>query len=179
MKTKIIIIALFVTFVLASCASINKVIPEKTTVPMADNFFFVFKDYSCGTIPFNVLDTKNGILVHTPLEETTSTTISLHLSKSEIDEVFQKIMAIDFFSYPSNFAIPDEYLSITETPTSDYELGATNGTETNTVHWTTGGLAKSEYEKANQLWELLMFIQSIIYNHPEYKQLPEPSLMCI
>ena len=156
-----------------------KTIPAKTIVPMADNFFFVFKDYSCGTIPLNVLDTKNSVLIHTPLEETESTTISFHLTEDEKNEVFQKIMFIDFFSYPSDFVIPDKYISITETPTTSYELSVTNGAETNTVHWTTGGLAQSEYEKANQLWALFRFIVSIIYNHPEYKQLPEPSVMCI
>ena len=178
MKSKIIIVVLFVTLVTNSCAPMAKIIPTKTIVPRADNSFFVFKDYSCGTIPLNVLDTENGVLVHTPLEETELITISFQLSDSEINEVFQKIMTIDFFSYPSNFVIPDKYLSVTETPISSYELSAANGTLTNTVHWTTGGFVQSEYENANQLWELLMFIKSIMRSHPEYKQLPTGS-MCV
>jgi hypothetical protein len=139
----------------------------------------MFIDFSCGTIPFNVLDTKNGTLTHTPLEETASVTISLQLSESELNEVFEKIVAMDFFGYPSDFIIPKEYFAITETPTSAYELSVTNGTMTNTVHWTTGGLAQSEYEKANRLWELLKLIKVMIYNHPEYKQLPAPNVECI
>ncbi len=170
--------ALFIALIVNSCSPMANVAPTITAVPMADNFFFVFKDYSCGTIPLNVLDTKNSTLVHTPLEETESITIPFQLSDSEKNEVFQKIMMMDFFSYPSDFVIPDDYLSATETPVSTYELSVTNGTTTNTVHWATGGLAQSEYEKANQLWELFVFIKLLIYNRPEYKELPSGA-MCI
>jgi len=156
----------------------TETVPTITPIPMADNFFFVFTDFSCASVPFNVLDTKSSTLIHTPLEETSSTTIPFQLSSKEINEVFLKIMSMDFYSYPTDFVIPDKYLSITETPTSTYKLSVTNGNLSNTVSWTTGGLAKSEYEKANQLWDLLMRIQSIIYNHPEYKSLPQSGVMC-
>jgi len=53
----------------------------------------------------------------------------------------------------------------------NYEMSVPNGVKTNTVYWATGGLAKSEYEKANQLGELFVLIERIIYNHLEYKQL--------
>ena len=85
---------------------------------------------------------------------------------------------MDFFSYPPDFVIPDKYLSITKTATSTYELNVTNGNLFNTIIWTTGGLAKSEYEKANQLWDLFMLIQTIIYSHPEYKLLPQSGVIC-
>jgi hypothetical protein len=176
---KIIITALLVIFVLTSCAPIAIGVPTNTTVPMADDFSFVFTDYGCGTIPFDVLDTKTGILTHTPLEETTSTTISLQLSESQLNEVFHKLIAMDFFSYPSEFSIPEQYFALTETPTTAYELNVINGTVTNTVHWTTGGLAESEYKKATQLWELLKMIKLMIYNHPEYQQLPLPMVECV
>ena len=178
MKPKIVFVGLFVTLIMASCAPMAKVAATETIVPMAENFFFVFKDYSCGTIPLDDLNTQNGILVHTPLEETESITVPFKLTDGEKNDIFQKIILIDFFNYPTNFIIPDEYMSITETPTSSYELSVTNGIETNTVHWTTGGLAESEYEKANQLWKLFRLIVSIIRNHPEYKQLPSGA-MCI
>ena len=176
---KIIIAAVLLTLILTSCALVATAIPTKTTVPRADNLSFVFKYYACSTIPLNVLDTRIGALTHTPLEETTSTTISLQLSENELNEVFQKIVAIEFFSYPSDFVIPEGYFTLTETPDTSFELSVINGTETHTVHWTTGGLVQSEYEKAKPLWELLMRITSIIYNHPEYKQLPADRVECI
>jgi len=74
--------------------------------------------------------------------------------------------------------IPPEYVTVSEAPLATYELSVINGESTNTVRWTTGGLAKSEYEKANQLWELFMLINAMIYNHPEYKQLPKPQVGC-
>jgi hypothetical protein len=145
---------------------------------MTDDFSFVFKDYSCGTVPFNVLDTKNNTLTQTALGESASITIALRLSDSELNDIHQKITAMDFFSYPAEFVIPPEYVTVTEVPLTTYELSVTKGENTHTVRWTTGGLAGSEYEKANQLWKLLMLINSMIYNHPEYKQLPEPQVGC-
>ena len=181
MKIKNIITILLFTVILVSCSPATKIIPENTersaTATLAtENFFFVFKGLYCGT---NILDTKNGTLAHALLEETAPTTIPLQLSTVEMNEVFQKIVAMDFFSYPADFVIPDGYKSSLRTPTGTYELSVTNGESTKTVRWTTGGSFESEYEKANQLWELLMFIQSAIYNHPEYKQLPKSKLACI
>jgi hypothetical protein len=138
----------------------------------------VFKDYSCSTVPFNVLDTKNGTLTQTPLEEFTWTTITLQLSDRQLNDIYEKITAMDFFSYPAEFVIPAEYVTVTEVPLATFELSVTNGEHQNTVRWTTGGLAQSEYDKAKQLWELLMLIDSVIYNHPTYKQLPEPQVGC-
>ena len=80
MKIKDIVTVLFVAFILASCAPATKAVPTETTIssaaiPMADNFSFVFTDYSCSSIPLDVLDTNSGVLVHTPLDETESITI--------------------------------------------------------------------------------------------------------
>jgi hypothetical protein len=175
---KNIITAFIVALVLPSCMPAVAVDPTQTSILIAGNFSLVFKDYSCGTVPFNVLDTKHGTLTQTPLEETTSTTIELRLSDSELNDIYEKIRAIDFFSYPAEFVIPEGYVTITEVPLATYELSITNGENTNTVRWATGGLAQSEYEKANQLWELLRLINSMIYNHPEYKKLPEPQVGC-
>jgi hypothetical protein len=151
----------------------------KYSAPMADNFSFVFKDHPCDSpIPLDVLDTQNNTLTHTPLEETGSVTFDFHLSNAEKTEIFQRIAEMDFFRFPKEFIIPEDYLSITETPISSYELAVTNGEDTNSVYWSTGGLVDSEYEKANQLWSLFKFIASIIHNHPEYKELPEPKEFC-
>jgi len=181
MKIKKIIAVLLFVVVLVSCAPASNIVPENTersaTATLAtENFFFVFKGFYCG---INILDTKNGTLAHALLEETVTTTIPFQLSTVEMNEVFRKIAAMDFFGYSADFVIPDGYKSSLRTPTGTYELSVTNGALTNTVRWTTGGSFESEYEKANQLWELLMFIQSAIYNHPEYKQLPKSKLACI
>ena len=180
MKIKKIITVLLFAFILVSCTPANNIVPENaersaTATLATENFFFVFKGFYCGT---NILDTKNGTLAYALLEETVTTTIPFQLSAAEMNEVFQKIVTMDFFSYPADFFIPDGYKSSLRTPTGTYELSVTNGATTNTVRWTTGGSFESKYEKANQLWELLMFIQSAIYNHPEYKTLPKSKFAC-
>src|SRR5687768_912092 len=175
MKIKSVILILLFAFISVSCVPATKIVPTNTEFPATatlntKNFSFVFKGFYCGT---NILDTKNGTLAHALLEETVPTTIPFQLSVVEMNEVFQKITTMDFYSYPTDFVIPDGYKSSLRTPTGTYELSVTNGVLTNTVQWATGGSFESEYEKANQLWELLMFIQSAIYNHSEYKQLPK------
>ena len=184
MKIKNVVIVLLVAIILASCSPAAKIIPtemviQKTAIPMADNFSFIFTDYSCSSIPLDVLDTNSGVLVHTPLDETESITIPFQLTKTELEEVFQKMSTMDFFNFPSNFVIPDEYMVATEVPTASYQLSVTNGAIVNSVSWTTGGFKDSGYAKAEQLKELLRFIQEMIYNHPEYQQLPEPNAACL
>ena len=174
-----IVVALCIVTLFSSCIPKTDLNSVKYSNPMADNYSFIFKDYSCGSrIPVDILDSNKSTLTHTPLEETESITIAFQLSDNEKNEIFQRIAEMDFFSYPSRFIIPDDYLSLTETPVSSYELSVTNGDDINSVYWSTGGLAESEYEKANQLWSLFRFIVSLIHNHPKYKELPEPGIFC-
>jgi hypothetical protein len=181
MKIKNIVAVLLVTSSLASCIPATKGIPQNTepsVIPTiaADTFSFVFTSFYCGT---NILDSQIGTLTHTLLGETVPIEIPFQLLSTEMAEIFQRITTMDFFNYPTEFTIPDGYVSSMATPTGTYELSVINGTQTNTVHWTTGTSFESEYEKANQLWELLMYIQSTIYTHPEYKQLPKSKFACI
>jgi hypothetical protein len=175
---KTIITVLLVAFVLASCTQIAKVVPTKTAIPMADNFFFVFLDYSCGSVPVNILDTKSDTLVHTPLDETVSSTISMRLTDDELVSIYDKAISIGFFDYPSKFVIPDDQVLGYQAPASSYQLNMTNGEMTNSVSWTDDTMTKPTYTKADELRELIQLIEEIIQSHPEYEQLPEPSVMC-
>jgi|SRR5215207_11475348 len=178
MKTKTITPVLLIAFVLASCAPLAGVAPTKTAIPMADNFFFVFMDYSCGSDPVNVLDTKSDTLVHTPLGETVSVTIYLLLTDDELGAIYEKAISIGFFAYPSKFVIPDDQMIGYQAPASSYQLDMTNGEMTNSVSWTNNIMPRPTYTKAEELRELIQLIEEIIRSHPEYEQLPEPSSMC-
>ena len=169
---------LLVAFVLASCAPPAKVVPTKTVIPMAYNFFFVFLDYSCGAIPVNVLDTKSATLVHTPLEGTDSVTISLRLTDDELVSIYEKAISIGFFDYPSTFVIPDDQVLGYMAPASSYQLSMTNGEMTNSVSWTDDTMTKPTYAKADELRELIQLVEETIRSHPERKKLPEPSAAC-
>lgn len=174
---KRVIIILLAAFVMASCTQ-SEVLPTKTAIQMADNFFFVFMDYSCGSDPVNVLDTKSDTLVHTPLGGTDSVTISLPLTDDELGEIYEKAISIGFFAYPSKFVIPDDQMLGYQAPASSYQLNMTNGEMTNSVSWTDNIITRPTYTKADELRELIQLIEEIIRSHPEYEQLPEPSFAC-
>lgn len=178
MKTKIIPPVLFLAVVLAACAPLATVVPTKTAIPMGDNFFFVFVDYSCSPVPVNVLDTKSATLVHTPLEGTDSVTISLRLTEDELVTIYEKAISIGFFDYPLIFVIPDDQVLGYKAPAFSYQLSMTNGEMTNSVSWTDDTMTKPSYTKAGELRELIQLVDETIRSHPEYKQLPGPSFAC-
>ena len=163
---------LLISAVMISCS------PISTTPPHADNFAFVFQDFSCGSIPVNVLDTTSGTLVYTPLGDTKSTTISLRLSGNELESVYQKAVSIGFFQYPSEFVVPDDQILGYHAPASSYQLSMTNDEKRNTVSWTDDKMTKQSYKKADQLRELMNLINEIIQAHPEVQRLPQPKAGC-
>lgn len=172
MKSKCIVIILVFILIFAACA------PAVTVAPRADNFSFIFRDTPCGLIPMNVLDTSDGTLVHTPLGETTSITLSLRLTDDELETIYQKAISIGFFDYPSQFVIPDDQVLGYQAPASSYELSMTNGEMTKSVSWTDDTMTKPSYTKADQLRELIKLIQQIIQSRPEVQQLPGPKALC-
>jgi hypothetical protein len=172
MNNKIIIMAILFTSILVACA------PLASTSPRADNFAFVFQDFSCGSTPVNVLDTSSSTLVYTPLGDKDSITISLRLSDDELDSIYQKAMSVGFFDYPSEFVVPDDQILGYHAPSSSYQLSMTNGELTNSVAWRDDRMTKPDYEKADQLRELMNLIDEIIQSHPEVQGLPGPKAQC-
>jgi hypothetical protein len=182
MKIKNFVPVLLVLTILAACTPVITSPPQTPTVtipPRADNFSFIFQDYSCGSIPVNVLDTASGTLVYTPLGDSTSTTINLRLTDNELETVYRKAMSIGFFDYPSEFVVPDDQALGFHAPSSSYQLSMTNGEMTNLVSWRDDTMTEPDYLKADQLRELLDLIDKIIQSHPEVQQLPEPKALCL
>jgi hypothetical protein len=172
----------FTTMVLlvALTACTPNLIPNATPTPiqMADNFSFVFTDFGCGFAPFDILDTENGTLIHTSIGETESITIPFQLTETELINVFEKIIEIDFFKYPTDFTIPSGYVAVTEIPISSYMIKVTNSGVTHLVNWV-GSSSRTGYPKADQLMELIRLIEEIIHDHPQYQQLPPPTTLCV
>ena len=164
---------LLISVVLVACA------PVATNSPRANNFALVFQDFACASVPVNVLDTASSTLVHTPLGDTTSLTISLRLTEAELEAIYQKAMAIGFFDYPAKFVIPDQQVLGYQARVFSYQLSMTNGEMTNSVSWQDDTITKSDYTKADQLRELIELIRQSIQSHPEVQQLPEPEVRCI
>ncbi len=142
------------------------------------NFGFFFLDRPCGKANVDVLDTTKGTLTHTPLGETTSTTIPFTLTDAELDRIYDEIVAIDFFSYPMNFVVPNRYVRGFHSPAASYHLSVTNGIVTNKVDWTDEVIADSAFTRADRLRDLMTLIQGIIENHVEYQRLPKQTSFC-
>ncbi len=173
MREITILLLLSIVFNGTGCANANLSLERR-----AANFAFVFRYRACGPNDLDVLDTANGTLVHTPIAETASVTVPLRLTDVELDTIYEKIVSISFFGYPSNFVIPDEYRRGMHSPTSAYQLNVTNGSMTNKVTWTDDIIADPAYTEAVHLRELMDLIQEIIRSHPEYQLLPKPKARC-
>ena len=167
-----IVIAVFLLIFLISCA------PAATIAPRSDNFSIIFKDYSCGSIPVNILDTQNGTIVHTPLGDTESITFSFRLTDDELETIYKKSMSIGFFDYPKIFVIPDDQVRGNHSPSSSYEISMTNGEMTNSVTWKDDTISKPDYKKADSLRELVNLIDQFIRSYLETQELPEPKVGC-
>jgi hypothetical protein len=141
----------------------------------AANFSLVFFNSPCGT---DKLDTANNILVYTPLGKTESLAIPFQLTDNELNTIYKKTVEIDFFSYPSDFVIPAQYMVPARLPASTYYLTINNGTMSKKVMWINGGPTAGVYPEADHLWELITMIQEIIRSHPEYQQIPKTSPVC-
>ena len=175
---KKLIAILTALFALTACTSDLVLSPTQTETPMDNNFSFIFQYISCGEVPVDILDTKSPTLIHTPLGETKSITISFQLTQAELLSVYQKVIAIDFFGYPADFTIPSGYVAVTEAPASSYQISVINGDKANNVTWI-GGSSQTDYSKAIQLMELFNLVEDIIRSHPEYQQLPPHSVACL
>jgi hypothetical protein len=172
MKSRIIPMAFLIITSLVAC------VPAVEIPPRANNFAFVFEDTPCGATPMNVLDSASKTLIHTPIGDSASVTISFSLTNDELELIYQKAMSIRFFDYPSEFLIPDEQIIGYQAPASTYKLSMTNGEITNSVTWHDDTMTKPNYKEAEQFRELINLIEDIIQSHPEIKQLPEPKAGC-
>ena len=175
MKIGTIVVALLVNMILIACVH-----PTKVAQP-AENFAFVFQDIPCGSIPIFVLDTANNTLIYRellPLEDASSTIISVHLTDKELELIYQKAIEIGFFDYPQEFVVPDDQIIGIHFPASSYQLSMTNGKMTNSVDWLDRDITKPDYKKADELRELMILIQDIIRLRPEVQQYGDPKAAC-
>ena len=125
---------------------------------------------------FNCTFTKD--MVNKPPVQT-----RLYLNNSEMEAIYNEIVEIDFFSYPTIFDYkPSGDIIGTKHPYSIFYLEVRNGTMTHGVAWNDKHVmqANNSYvlvgdERYDGLLELVYFIKHIIYAQPEYQGLPRPS----
>jgi hypothetical protein len=172
---KILAFFIFVIFIMAGCATATPT-PE---AKRSEDFTFIFSDTPCGETPVDVFNSGTNTLIQTPLDGTKSTSISLYLTKDELDAIYQKAVETNFFYLPSKITPPDNPFQIRQLPSGIYELTMTNGIMKNSVSWKNDIITNPLYEEAAEFQILINFIRDIIRSHKEYQQLPGPGAVCI
>ena len=121
--------------------------------------------------PRNVLDTTRGTFTKDMILAS-SITVPFRLSGDELARIFRRIVAIDFWSYPSRSVSHGDGQRFEPPAGMEYETRLTVITEqgSKTVRWSGGYYADDR--RAQDLRDLATLIQRIIESRPEYKQLP-------
>ena len=134
-------------------------------------FNFIFK---YGVTGGNVLDTFQGTFTKDMVMEE-DITIDFTLTAEDMDGIYQKMLEIDFFSYPDIFevAVPEGELTHLVTPYSSYYFKVQHVGGTKELTWE-DEIANPD-ENADKLKELIHLIRDIIELKPEYLVLPEPT----
>ncbi len=122
----------------------------------------------------NELDTFKGIFTKDMVNKDPAL-IMMDLTQEELDVIYQKMVDIDFFSYPGSFHPQFEGSVIGSTdPFLAYYLEYQNETGSKVVYWDTQFVAPEDTQYKN-LRELAHLIVEIIQAKPEYQELSEPT----
>jgi len=122
----------------------------------------------------NELDTVRGYFRKDMVNKDPAWT-KMDLTQDELDTIYQKMVDIDFFSYPKGFQpkLEGEVIGIT-TPFTVYYLEYQNETGTKVVYWNTQYVVPKDPQYDN-LKELAHLIIEIIQAKPEYQKMPKPT----
>ena len=158
----------FVFVIISTCLLLVLIGCNNPTPP--SDFNLVFK-YGVGAK--NILDTFNGTFTRDMVSEP-SITVELSLSDKELDNIYHKMVEINFFDYPDNFSIAPssgERYGI-RTPYYSYYFKIQYDSKVKELRWEDSIV----YEdiQADKLRELIQLIWDIIEAKDEYKALPEP-----
>jgi hypothetical protein len=141
------------------------------TCPQQESDFnFIFK---YGVMARNELDTFQGSYAKDMVLGLPART-QLYLSEEEMDRIYQKMVAIDFFNYPDEFSVstvPGEPIGMV-TPHASYYFKVEYNSQIKELSWDDD--ITNPDEKADKLRELISLIRDIIESREEYQKLPEP-----
>jgi len=168
---KKILIPLLALLVIALIFSVFQIMSPSTKEP-SSNFAFRFEFGSCNT---DILDTFEGTFTQDRIVEP-SMTVPLELSESQRAAIHQKMMEIDFFDYPDEFVISNP-VGI-QTPANEYRILVRDGTLTKSLHWVDDYFNPANRKSVN-LDELFTMIMEVVWEHPEYKKLPDLKAGCL
>jgi len=149
--------------------NITNQIPCNTT-----NFNVIFRYGIAGAKYRNELNTFNCTFIKDMVNKPPIKT-RLYLNDEELEAIYEKMIEIDFFSYPQIFNyMPSGNIIGESTPYSIFYLEVRNGTVKHSVVWNDRYVSDGN-ERYDNLLELAHLIKTIIIAKPEYQKLPEPS----
>lgn len=131
-------------------------------------------EFKYGITARNVLDTFEGTYTKDMVADP-PVTIDFALSEEEKEEIYQKMVEIDFFDYPDEFSVeisPDAAVTMV-TPYSSYYFRVVYDSQIKELRWDDD--IKNPDEQADRLRELIMLIRDIVESKEEYKALPTPT----
>jgi hypothetical protein len=166
------------TVVLVPFRVVPTPLPTRTPPPQpAPNFAFTFGYGSCAPIK-RVLNTFNDTLTQQPPGEE-PVTIPFSLSEGDELTIYQKMAAINFFSYPPRFTIPipENQQMIGADPYPEYSFTARNGDLFVSVQWA-DSISRPTTTEADNLRELIALLSQTIETHPDFARLPPLSEAC-
>lgn len=174
MKKVLVLAALIIlASLLLSGAGCGKRVTAKvaagTEIPANFNFFFKY-----GVTARNVLDTSGGTFTK-DMVNAPGITIDLVLTPEEMNNIYQKMVDIDFFNYPDEFKVDTSTSELTGlvTPFNTYYFEVEYGDGFKVLAWEDE--ITNPDAQAEKLRELINLIQSIVESKAEYQALPKPS----
>lgn len=180
MKIRFLVLTI-VTFIasLAVFASCNSSRPDERDFNMVFKYGIAMKN-ELNTFK----DTYTKDLISDP-----SVTIKMVLSEEEMETILEKMLDIDFFTYPDNFSVqlaPDSRIMI-RTPYAEYYFKVEYEGNLKELWWDEEIVWQEQWlkdlkdkvfienkEEVEKLSELISLIRNIIENKEEYKELPKP-----
>ncbi|OGO18782.1 MAG: hypothetical protein A2Z15_07880 [Chloroflexi bacterium RBG_16_50_11] len=145
--------------------------PATTTTSDNSSFNFILK---YGVTAKNEIDTYQDKFTKDMISDP-PITINLRLTNEEMERIYQKMIEIDFFSYPERFMVnvpPGEPTTIV-TPFPIYQFTVEKDSQIKKLDW--DDRIMNPDVKADRLRELINLIIDIIESKEDYKALPEPS----
>lgn len=126
-----------------------------------NDFKMIFK---YGVQQKNELNTFNGVYTKDMILDP-SITAALSLSQEELDNIYNKMIEINFFDYPDKFSFKQVVI-----PYSRYYFKVQHNGQIKELSWDEKIVLDDK--RADKLRELISYIMNVIQSKEEYKNLP-------
>lgn len=104
--------------------------------------------------------------------------IPLTLTNAQMAALYDRMMAIDLWSYPETFVIRSETGNyVVRDPSPKYRITVRAGGETKMVYWY-DEIIEPTTPEADRLRSFFRQIIDMVHDHPDVRALPQPTLLC-